>query len=321
MPEIPSNKIWERLLLISGNSSFELAERISKVLDKPLAKATIKRFSDGEVWVEINENVRGREVFVIQSTCPPVNDNLMELLIILDALRRASASKITAVVPYYGYARQDRKSAPRTPISAKLVANLLTVAGADRVVTMDLHAGQIQGFFDIPVDNLYASPVLLRYIRENYGGDLTIVSPDAGGVERARAFAKRLGCHLAIIDKRRPSPNESEIMHVVGEIGNVAIIVDDMVDTAGTLTRAADALMKNGAKEVAAAVTHPVLSGNAIEKLKNSPIKEVIVTDTIPLKEEARRLEKITVLSVSELLAEAIKRIFYETSVSSLFGE
>ena len=321
MPEIPSNKIWERLLLISGNSSFELAERISKVLDKPLAKATIKRVSDGEVWVEINENVRGREGFVIQSTCPPVNDNLMELLIILDALRRASASKITAVVPYYGYARQDRKSAPRTPISAKLVANLLTVAGADRVVTMDLHAGQIQGFFDIPVDNLYASPVLLRYIRENYGGDLTIVSPDAGGVERARAFAKRLGCHLAIIDKRRPSPNESEIMHVVGEIGNVAIIVDDMVDTAGTLTRAADALMKNGAKEVAAAVTHPVLSGNAIEKLKNSPIKEVIVTDTIPLKEEARRLEKITVLSVSELLAEAIKRIFYETSVSSLFGE
>ena len=320
MPEIPSNKIWERLLLISGNSNRELAEKISKVLNKPLADATIKRFSDGEVWVEINENVRGREVFVIQSTCPPVNDNLMELLVILDALRRASASKITAVVPYYGYARQDRKSAPRTPISAKLVANLLTIAGADRVVTMDLHAGQIQGFFDIPVDNLYAAPVLLKYIRENYGDDITVVSPDAGGVERARAYAKRLGCHLAIIDKRRPSPNEAEIMHVVGEItGKVAVIVDDMVDTAGTLTKAVDALLKNGAKEVVAAVTHPVLSGNAVERIKNSPLKELIVTDTIPLREEAKKLEKIKVLSVSELLGEAIKRIYYETSVSSLF--
>ncbi len=320
MSEIPSNKIWERLLLISGNSNRELAEKISSVLNKPLASATIKRFSDGEVWVEINENVRGREVFVIQSTCPPVNDNLMELLVILDALKRASASKITAVVPYYGYARQDRKSAPRTPISAKLVANLLTVAGADRVVTMDLHAGQIQGFFDIPVDNLYAAPVLLKYIRENYGNDITVVSPDAGGVERARAYAKRLGCHLAIIDKRRPSPNETEIMHVVGEIGgNVAVIVDDMVDTAGTLTKAVDALLKKGAREVVAAVTHPVLSGSAIERLKNSPLKELIVTDTIPLKEEAKALGKIKVLSVAELLGEAIKRIYYETSVSSLF--
>ena len=320
MPEVPSNKMWERLLLISGNSNRELAERISRVLDKPLADATIKRFSDGEVWVEINENVRGREVFVIQSTCPPVNDNLMELLIILDALRRASASKVTAVIPYYGYARQDRKSAPRTPISAKLVANLLTVAGADRVVTMDLHAGQIQGFFDIPVDNLYAAPVLLKYIRENYGNEITVVSPDAGGVERARAYAKRLGCHLAIIDKRRPSPNEAEIMHVVGEIkGKLAVIVDDMVDTAGTLTKAVEALLENGATEVVAAVTHPVLSGNAVERIKNSPIKELIVTDTIPLKEEAKKVEKITVLSVSELLGEAIKRIFYETSVSSLF--
>ena len=320
MPEIPSNKIWERLLLISGNSNRELAERISRVLNKPLAEATIKRFSDGEVWVEVNENVRGREVFVIQSTCPPVNDNLMELLIILDALKRASASKVTAVIPYYGYARQDRKSAPRTPISAKLVANLLTTAGADRVVTMDLHAGQIQGFFDIPVDNLYAAPVLLKYIRENYGDDLTVVSPDAGGVERARAYAKRLGCHLAIIDKRRPSPNEAEIMHVVGEIeGKNAIIVDDMVDTAGTLTKAVDALLANGAKEVSAAITHPVLSGKAIERIKNSPLKELIVTDTIPLKEEAKEIEKIKVLTISELLGEAIKRIYYETSVSSLF--
>ena len=314
-------KLWDRLVLLAGNANKDLSEKIAKKLDKPLSDAIIKKFSDGEIWVEIKENVRGREIFVLQPTCPPVNENLMELLIILDALNRSSASKITAVIPYYGYARQDRKTAARTPISAKLVANLLSKAGATRILTMDLHAGQIQGFFDIPVDNLYSAPVLVPYIKEKYrDDDIVIVSPDAGGVERARAFAKRLDSDLAIIDKRRPGPNEAEIMNIVGDIkGKTAIIVDDMVDTAGTLTKAVDALLKNGAKKVSAAITHPVLSGKAYERISSSKLHELIVTDTIPIREEFKSLDNITIISVSEIFGEAIKRIYYETSVSSLF--
>ena len=271
--------------------------------------------------MEIKENVRGADVFVIQSTCPPVNEYLMELLIIIDALRRASARRITAVMPYYGYARQDRKTAPRTPITAKLVANLLTVAGARRVLTMDLHAGQIQGFFDIPVDHLFAAPVLLDYIKDTFRDEeLVIVSPDAGGVERARAYAKRLGAGIAIVDKRRLRPNESEVMHVVGEVkGKVAIILDDMVDTAGTMCQAAQALKDQGAKEVHGMATHPVLSGPALERINNSVLKSLVITDTIPLREEARNIKKIKVLSVAELLGEAIRRIHADDSVSSLF--
>ncbi|HHI97468.1 MAG TPA: ribose-phosphate pyrophosphokinase, partial [Thermodesulfatator atlanticus] len=258
---------------------------------------------------------------VIQPTCPPVNDHLMELLIMVDALRRASARRITAVMPYYGYARQDRKVVPRTPITAKLVANLITVAGARRVLTIDLHAGQIQGFFDIPVDHLYAAPVLIQYLKEEFRGkDLVIVSPDAGGVERARAYAKRLDAGLAIIDKRRLRPNESEVMNVVGDVkGKVAIILDDMIDTAGTMCKAAEALDERGAKEVHGMATHPVLSGPALERIKRSPMKSVVVTDTIPLREEAKKLKKIKVLSVAELLGEAIRRIHNDDSVSSLF--
>lgn len=312
----------DRMKLIAGNSNRALAESISKDLGIPLADAVVKRFSDGEVNVEIHESVRGYDVFVIQSTCPPVNDNLMELLILMDALKRASADRINAVIPYYGYARQDRKVAPRAPISAKLVADLITVAGAHRVLTCDLHAGQIQGFFDIPVDNLYAVPVLLPYIKEKFAskGEIVIVSPDAGGVERARAYAKRLGCGLAIIDKRRDAPNVSRVMNVIGDVkGKIAVIIDDMIDTAGTVVNAAEALLQEGAVEVAACCTHPVLSGPAPERIRNSRLSELVVTDTIPLRKEVEGIEKVKVLSVSKLFSEAIRRIHYEDSVSALF--
>lgn len=307
--------------IFSGNSNPELAKKICEYLAVPLGHMEIRRFSDGEIFVEIKENVRGADVFVIQSTCPPVNEHLMELLIIIDALRRASARRITAVMPYYGYARQDRKTAPRTPITAKLVANLLTVAGARRVLTMDLHAGQIQGFFDIPVDHLFAAPVLLDYLKETFRDEeLVIVSPDAGGVERARAYAKRLGAGIAIVDKRRLRPNESKVMHVVGDVkGKVAIILDDMVDTAGTMCQAAKAIKDQGAKEVHGMTTHPVLSGPAPERIKNSVLKSLVVTDTIPLREEVKDIKKIEVLSVAKLLGEAIRRIHADDSVSSLF--
>ena len=310
----------DKIKIFAGNSNIPLAADICRHLGISLGNTEIKSFSDGEVFVEVKESVRGMEVYVIQSTCTPVNKNLMELLVMMDALKRASAHAITAVIPYYGYARQDRKVAPRTPITAKLIADLITTAGATRVLCMDLHAGQIQGFFNVPVDNLYATPVLLDYIQKNYRDNTVIVSPDAGGVERARAFAKRLQTNFAIIDKRRPAPNIAEIMNIIGDVdGKICIIMDDMIDTAGTITQAADALMKHGAKEVYACCTHPVLSGPAIERLKKAPIKEVIVTNTIPLSDEARGLKKIKSLTVAPLLGEAIKRIHYGESVSSLF--
>jgi ribose-phosphate pyrophosphokinase len=307
--------------LISGTANPELAQKISEYLATPLVQTKITRFSDGEVFVEIKENVRGADVFIIQPTCPPVNENLVELLIMIDAARRASARRITAVIPYYGYARQDRKTAPRTPITAKLVANVIVVAGARRVLTMDLHAGQIQGFFDIPVDHLYAMPVFLEYLKDKFRGEeIVIVSPDAGGVERAREYAKRLNATMAIVDKRRPRPNESEVMNIIGDVKDkIAVIIDDMIDTAGTICKAASAIMDRGAKEVYAVATHPVLSGPAVERLAQSPIKEVVVSDTIPLREEAQRLDKIKVLSVSKLLGEAIRRIHTDDSICSLF--
>ena len=313
-------RIDGELKVFSGNANRPLAEKVCDYLGIPLGNAEVKTFSDGEISVEINENVRGKDVFIIQPTCPPVNDNLMELLIMIDAAKRASAGRITAVIPYYGYARQDRKVAPRQPISAKLVANLITVAGASRVLTMDLHAGQIQGFFDIPVDNLFARPVLLHYIKEHFKDDLVIVSPDAGGVERARAFAKRLNASLAIIDKRRERANVSEVMNIIGDVkGKTAVIVDDMVDTGGTLTKAASALLEKGASAVYACCTHPVLSGNAVQRILESPLKELIVTDTIPLSEEAKKCRKIKVLSVGKLFGEAVRRIHLNESVSVLF--
>jgi ribose-phosphate pyrophosphokinase len=285
-----------------------------------LSKANIRTFSDGEIFVEIEENVRGMDVFVVQSTCPPVNHNLMELLIMIDALKRASSRRITAVIPYYGYARQDRKVAPRVPISAKLVADLITAAGANRVLSMDLHAGQIQGFFNIPFDHLFAAPVLLDYIRKKYQNDLVVVSPDAGGVERARAFAKRLKVGLAIIDKRREGVNEARAMNIIGDIaGKRALILDDMIDTAGTLTQAAEALSLRGVESVYAACTHPVLSGPAVERIEKSVLKEVVVTNTIPLGKTAKACPKVKALSVSNILGEAIQRIHEERSVSSLF--
>jgi len=307
--------------LISGTANPELAQKISEYLATPLVQTKITRFSDGEIFVEIKENVRGADVFIIQPTCPPVNENLVELLIMIDAARRASARRITAVIPYYGYARQDRKTAPRTPITAKLVANVIVVAGARRVLTMDLHAGQIQGFFDIPVDHLYAMPVFLEYLKDKFHGEeIVIVSPDAGGVERAREYAKRLNATMAIVDKRRPRPNESEVMNIIGDVKDkIAVIIDDMIDTAGTICKAASAIMDRGAKEVYAVATHPVLSGPAVERLAQSPIKEVVVSDTIPLREEAQRVDKIKVLSVSKLLGEAIRRIHTDDSISSLF--
>ncbi len=311
----------EGIKLITGNAHRRLAEEVAGYLGIPLCDTTVSIFSDGEIMVQINENVRGTDVFVIQPTCAPVNHNIMELLLILDALRRASARRITAVIPYYGYARQDRKVQPRVPISSKLVADLITVAGANRVLTMDLHAGQIQGFFDIPVDHLYAMPVLLDYIKKNYDSkNLVVVSPDAGGVERARTFARRLQASLAIIDKRREMANVSQVMNVVGDVKDRdTLILDDIIDTGGTTVLAAQALVEKGAKSVAAACTHAVLSGNAIQKLNDSVIKEIIVTNTIPLDSKKEGCKKLTVLSVGSLLAEAIKRIHEETSISSLF--
>src|SRR5438309_6894931 len=313
--------VKDEVKIFAGNSNRALANALSAHLGVPLANAEIGRFSDGEVQVEITDNVRGGDVFVMQSTCTPGNDNLMELLLMLDALKRASAKRITAVIPYYGYARQDRKVAPRVPISAKLVADLITAAGASRVLTVDLHAGQIQGFFDVPVDNLYAMPVLIQYLKKRIDGhDVVVVSPDAGGVERARAFANRLDANLAIIDKRRARPNEVAEMQIIGEVdGRVAVIVDDMVDTAGTLAAAAEAVRGAGAPLVLACATHPVLSGNAIPRLAQSSIDELIVTDTIPLRREATKLAKLHVLSVAPLLGEAIRRTHEEASISSLF--
>jgi len=313
--------VKDEVKVFAGNSNPPLAEAVCAHLGVTRGAAEVRRFSDGEILVEIEENVRGGDVFVIQSTCTPVNDNLMELLLMLDAFRRASAKRITAVVPYYGYARQDRKVAPRVPISAKLVADLVTAAGASRVLTVDLHAGQIQGFFNIPVDNLFATPVLLQYVRERLNHDqVSVVSPDAGGVERARAFAKHLNAGLAIIDKRRARANEVAEMHIVGEVRDrTAVLVDDMVDTAGTLVAAAAALMENGARAVLACCTHPVLSGAAIQRLESSTLSELIVTDTIPQRAAASACSKIKVLSVAHLIAEAIKRTHYEESISSLF--
>ncbi len=310
-----------QLQVFAGNSNPELVRQVCSFLDVPVGKADVRRFSDGEVMVEIDENVRGGDVFVIQSTSTPVNDHLMELLLMLDALRRASAKRVTAVIPYYGYARQDRKVSPRVPISAKLVADLIQAAGASRVLTLDLHAGQIQGFFDVPVDNLYATPVIFNYVRELLGGEsVTVVSPDPGGVERARAFAKRLQAGLAIIDKRRLRANEVAEMRVVGEVaGEHAIIVDDIVDTAGTLATAAGALKDAGAASVLACCTHPVLSGPAIERIDGSALSKLLVTDTIPLQESGRACSKIEVLSIAHLLGEAILRTHREESISSLF--
>jgi ribose-phosphate pyrophosphokinase len=309
--------------IFSGTANPQLAQKISEYIEIPLGKCEIKRFADGEVWVEIKENIRRAEVFIIQPTCPPTNDNLMELLIMMDALRRASAEKITNVIPYYGYARQDRKVEPRTPISAKLVANLLQVTGSNRVVTVDLHAGQIQGFFDIPVDNLYAMPIHIEYIRSRWGegDDIVIVSPDTGGAARARSYAKHLKSGFAIIDKRRPKPNDSEVVFVVGEVkGKYAIIVDDIIDTAGTAIKAAEALINHGAKGVSVVCTHPILSQNAPERIKESVIEEVVVTDTVPLNGKDQRAGgKIKVVSVAKLLGEAIMRIYEGRSVSELF--
>jgi ribose-phosphate pyrophosphokinase len=308
------------LKVFSGNANRELAKKICSYLGSDPGEATIKRFGDGEVNVEIGENVRGTDVFVIQPTCPPVNENLMEMLVMIDALKRASANRINAVIPYYGYARQDRKVAPRTSITAKLVADLLSAAGISRLLTMDLHAGQIQGFFNIPVDHLYAAPVILNHIREKYHNDIVIVSPDAGGVERARAFAKRLDATLAIIDKRRVGPNVAEIMNIIGDVkGKIAVILDDMIDTAGTVCQAVDALIAEGAENVNACATHPVLSSPAIERISDSSLQEVLVTDTIPLRPDAAACSKVKVLSVADLLGEAIKRIHFNESVSYLF--
>jgi ribose-phosphate pyrophosphokinase len=310
----------DRLKLFGGNSNPELTAKICQHLQILQGKAVVQTFSDGEIMVEIGENVRGRDVFVMQSTCSPVNHNLMELLVLMDALKRASAWRITAVLPYYGYARQDTKVLPRVPISAKLVADLITVAGGHRVICLDLHANQIQGFFDIPVDNLFAAPVLLEYIRQHFNNDLVIVSPDAGGVERARAFAKRLNTSLAIIDKRRDEDQKVKAMHIVGEVeGKAAIILDDMVDTGGTLTEAAKALAENGALSINACCTHAVLSGNAIGRIEESAIENLIVTDSIPLQPETKGCKKIKVLTVANLLGEAIKRTHLNDSVSSLF--
>ncbi len=308
------------LKLFSGNSNTPLAREICGHLAVPLGAAKVRAFSDGEIMVEIGENVRGRDVYVIQSTCAPANDNLMELLIMADALKRASAARITAVIPYFGYARQDRKVAPRTPITSKLVADLISTSGFDRVLTMDLHAGQIQGFFNIPVDHLYAAPVILRDIADRFEDSPVVVSPDAGGTERARAFAKRLDASLAIIDKRRSGPNVSQVMNIIGDVeGKNCIIVDDMIDTAGTLCQAAQALKDKGAGDIYAFATHAVLSGPALERIDNSCLKEVVVTNTIPVMEKVKACSRLRQLSVAELLAEAIRRINGSESVSSLF--
>ncbi len=308
------------LSIFSGNANRELAEAICRCVEVRLGAADVTTFSDGEIFVEIGENVRGVNCFVVQSSSQPVNDNLMELLIMIDALKRASAGSIVAVMPYFGYARQDRKVKPRTPISAKLVADLITAAGADRVVGLDLHAGQLQGFFNIPVDHLFGMPVMIDYLQRSGMHDPVIVSPDAGGVERARAYSKRLGGTLAIIDKRRSAPNVSEVMNIIGDVrGKDAIIVDDMIDTAGTLCTAATAVMNAGARSVSSCASHAVLSGPALKRIEESPLKEVIVTDSIPLSEAAKACGKIKSLTVARLLGEAIKRIHHGDSISSLF--
>jgi ribose-phosphate pyrophosphokinase len=309
------------LKLFSGNANRPLAEEIAQYLHVPLGDAEVSRFSDGEVFVQVNENVRGTDVFIVQPTCPPVNDTLMELLIMTDAFKRASAHRITAVLPYYGYARQDRKVQGRMPISAKLVADLLEAAGVDRVLALDLHAGQIQGFFSIPVDHLFAGPVvMIDYLKKKDLKDPVVVSPDAGGVERARAIAKRVGAGLAIIDKRREGPNSAVAMHLIGDVdGHDAVVIDDMIDTAGTLVQAVSAIQREGARRILACGVHPVLSGPAIERIKTSVIEEVVVTNSIPLAQDKRAAARITVLTVAPLLGEAIRRIHDEESVSTLF--
>ena len=313
--------MFKRVSIFSGNANPSLAQEICSRLEAPLGRSRVNRFSDGETFCVIEENVRGVDTYVVQPTCSPVNDNVMELLIMADALRRASAGQITAVIPYYGYARQDRKVAPRTPITSKLVADLVVAAGVNRIVALDLHAGQIQGFFNIPFDHLFAMPALLdSHLREHYSKDVVIVSPDAGGVERARAYSKRHNGTLAIIDKRRERANVSEVMNIIGDVeGKRCLIIDDIIDTAGTLVNAAVALMKAGATSVSACATHPVLSGPAVQRIMESPISEVIVTNSIPLGAEARASGKFRVVSVASLLAEAIRRIHHSDSVSSLF--
>jgi ribose-phosphate pyrophosphokinase len=306
--------------VFTGNAHPKLGEAIARFLGLSLGRAHLARFSDGEVWFQIKDNVRGADVFVVQPTGPPVNENLMELLVMLDAFKRSSASRITAVIPYYGYARQDRKDKPRVPISAKLVADLLSSAGTDRILTMDLHAAQIQGFFDVPVDHLFAAPVIMDYVSKLALPKLTVVSPDAGGVERARAYAKRLEATLAIVDKRRDVPNVAEVHHVIGEVeGRTALIVDDIVDTAGTLAQVAEAIRRAGAREVLASSSHAVLSGNALDRIEASPLSKLIVTDSIPLAEEKKRCKKIVVLTIAELMGKAIRNIHEEASVTSLF--
>jgi ribose-phosphate pyrophosphokinase len=314
--------VFRKVCIFSGNANPALAQEIAKTLEIPLGQIRVSRFSDGETFCEIQENVRGVDTYVIQPTCSPVNEHFMELLIMADALRRASAGSITAVMPYYGYARQDRKAAPRTPITSKLCADLMVSAGVNRVLCVDLHAGQIQGFFNIPFDHLFAMPVFLdSYLRPNFHKDVVVVSPDAGGVERARAYAKRLEASLAIIDKRRERANVSEVMHIIGEVeGRDCIIVDDMIDTAGTLCNTARALVQKGARKVVACATHPVLSGPAVARIVDSPLAEVVVTDTIPLSAEAAACGKIRVISISRLVGEAIRRIHHSDSISSLFA-
>ncbi len=308
------------LRIFTGNAHPTLGAAIARFLGVPLGSAHLARFSDGEVWFQIQDNVRGADVFVVQPTGPPVNENLMELLVMLDAFKRSSASRITAVLPYYGYARQDRKDKPRVPISAKLVADLLSSAGTDRILTMDLHAAQIQGFFDVPVDHLFAAPVIIEYVSKMKLKDVTVVSPDPGGVERARAYAKRLESELAIVDKRRVTANVAEVHHVIGDVeGRTALIVDDMVDTAGTLTKVAEALKAAGAREVLASCSHAVLSGNALQRIEESTISKVIVTDSVPFSPEKGRTDKIVVLTIAELMGKAIKSIHDESSVTSLF--
>ena len=307
--------------ILTGNSNKQLSIKISKNLKNKLVNTSIRKFSDGEIYIEINENIRGNSIFIIQSVSSPANDNLMELLLCIDALKRSSAKNITAVIPYFGYARQDRKVVPRTSISAKLVSNLITNAGADRVVTVDLHAGQIQGFFDIPVDNLYATPIFVKHIKRKVKSkNLICVAPDVGGVERARALGKKLDVGLAIVDKRRPSPGKSQVMNVIGNVKNkVCILTDDIIDSGGTIVNAADALLKRGAKEVHVYATHGVFSGDAVKNIKNSKIKNLVITDSIDSSDKFKKVRNIEILSISVLLAEAIKRISNSTSVSDLF--
>ena len=307
--------------LLTGNSNKNLSVKISKFLKTKLVHSSIKKFSDGEIYIEIKENIRGNSIFIVQSVSSPANDNLMELLLCIDALKRSSAKNITAVIPYFGYARQDRKVAPRTSISAKLVSNLITKAGADRVVTVDLHAGQIQGFFDLPVDNLFATPIFARHVKRNIKSkNLICVSPDVGGVERSRALARKLDIGIAIIDKRRPAPGKSQVMNVIGNVKNkTCIIIDDIIDSGGTIVNAAQALINRGAKEVHVYITHGVLSGEAVEKIKKSKIKKLVITDTIDNSDKVKKAKNIEILSIANLLGEAIKRISNSTSVSDLF--